>query len=934
MWKKILLSLIVLGIIGAGGAYAFLLSIQKDLPKIISMEDYEPLLVSQVYDRKNQKIGEYVRQRRILTPYDKIPEKLVQAFVAAEDHEFFEHSGINLQAIFRAFIANIRAGRTVQGGSTITQQVAKTLMLTSERTIVRKLKDMLLAIEMEKNLSKAEIMYLYLNQIFLGNSAYGVGMASEIYYRKPLEKLTLPEMAMLAGLPTAPSAYSPVRSPKKAKERQVYVLTRMHDVGYITEEEMREAIDAPVTVYLRENYEEFAPHFLETVRLMLISKLGESTVLDKGLRIFTSLDLDKQQAAQKSVEEGLKELDKRQGYRGAKKNLATVAQYEEHLEEVKKNIIDDLTPERVILADGTYAPVTEPSKDNSRLPAFLKLNDNVEGIVTAVDDELGLVYVKIPDAEGVIDIDTMNWARKPDTEKRYDFDLLKKPSGALRVGDVILVKVTGEQFASERLDKLVKADIDSRKKGTKKNPDKGKALALPDLIQYLALELDQVPVVEGALISFDQKTQEVLAMVGGYKFIHTQNEFNRTLQAARQTGSAFKAIVYASALDKGYTPATPIMDAPLVFEEQVEDEEGQEDVKVWKPANHSKNFGGDIILRNALVQSLNVPTVKIIEDIGVPWAAEYAKRLGIFSTLNMDFTLALGSSSVTLYEMTKVFGEFGRLGKRLRPLIITRVEDRFGKVILTDLSLDLRFEKEMAPIEEHFSEKREKYLAARQSGKADGNSQNGDESKTEGEVTGGDDAASGEGGLNGDRTAELAKLDPKKRKMEDFIFHEDPDQLIRPQTAYVMTSMLKGVVEDGMGTGGRARALGRETAGKTGSTNGYFDGWFIGYTPQISTGVWVGYDREASLGKGEVGGKAALPIWVDYMKFAHEGLPQMTFPIPEGIVFANVDRETGKIATATSNKVVRLAFIEGTEPSLASDSHEENNDFLKQDLNE
>jgi penicillin-binding protein 1A len=293
--------------------------------------------------------------------------------------------------------------------------------------------------------------------------------------------------------------------------------------------------------------------------------------------------------------------------------------------------------------------------------------------------------------------------------------------------------------------------------------------------------------------------------------------------------------------------------------------------------------------------------VKIIEDVGVPYATEYARRLGIYSPLNPDFTLVLGSSSVTLYEMTKVFAQFGRLGKRIHPLLIHRVEDASGKVLLQNISLDVRFDKELKAIDDDFENRRTEYLEILK-----------DPAKLE----------------------EFKKKESKKAALAQNIFFEDPDQLIKPTTAYLMTTLLKGVVEDKNGTGGRARAVGREVAGKTGTTNNYFDAWFMGYSPQIVTGVWVGFDREKSIGKGEVGGRAALPIWVDYMKAAHEGLPQMTFPIPDGIVFANIDSDTGKLANASTKNVLRQAFAEGTEPTTASSKTEEATDFLKQDFSE
>jgi penicillin-binding protein 1A len=889
--KKILLFFTALLLIGIFGIYLIIRSVQSSLPQLITVKDYQPLLVSQVYDRDGKKIGEFFRERRTLVPYNKIPKNVVNAFLAAEDDQFFVHRGINLQAIFRAALANIRAGRSVQGGSTITQQVAKTLLLSSEKTLTRKLRDIFLALEMEKNLSKEDILYLYLNQIYFGQGAYGIEQAAQVYFRKSASQLTLPEMAILAGLPQAPSRYSPVKNPHRAKERQVYVLHRMADVGFINKEEALAAIEEPVKVYVRETYEEYAPFYLETVRQLLVAQLGEDMVLDKGLKITTSLDLKKQLAAQDSVMAGLKSLDKRQGYRGPLKTITEDSKFEDFLKETQSKLISDFTPERIILPEGRFADIVpkkseQDAKAHPLLPAYIKMKDSVPGIVLKVEDALGLVYVRLPETQGVIDFETMSWAREPNTEVSSDSALIKKPSEALKKGDVILVKVAADKFSSTRLEKMAKK--------------KGANFSIPNFDRYLGLELDQEPLVEGALLSIDQTTQDILAMVGGSSF--AKSEFNRAIQAPRQTGSSFKAIVYASALDKGYNPATPIMDAPIVYTEDVgSNAEGQEDQKVWKPSNHSNKFGGDILFRNALVKSLNIPTVKIIEDVGVPWSTDYARRLGIYSPLNPDFTLALGSSSVTLYEMTKVFSEFGRLGKRTFPQLIKKVENAAGKIILQTVSLDSRFEKEIKTINDGFEDRRKTFLASK--------------------------AAENPEEVTHDKKS-------KNLKPDEFIFSEDPDQLIRPTTAYVMTTLLKGVVEDPNGTGARARQLGREVAAKTGTTNNYFDAWFIGYTPQIATGVWVGFDKEKSIGKGEVGGRAALPIWLEYMKDAHEGLPQMTFPVPEGIVFANIDMDTGKLASTGSKKILRQAFAEGTEPTLASGKSEEATDFYKQDLSE
>ncbi len=863
-------------------------SIKSSLPQILQIKDYKPLLVSPVYDRKNKKIGEFFRERRTLVPYERIPEKTIQAFLAAEDDQFFSHSGINYLAIMRAMMANMRAGRNVQGGSTITQQVAKTFFLSREKTFDRKIREAFLAYQLEDNLKKEEILYLYLNQINFGHGCYGIENASQTYFKKTVSELTVAESAILAGLPQAPSRYSPVLNPQKAKERQRYVLNRMATVGFITHEEAEKAVNQPVKVYVRDDFEDVAPYYQETIRQILFQQLGEETVLDQGIKIYTSLDLEKQIAAQESVRSGLKSLDKRQGYRGPLDNIQDPAQIATFLEKQKKELILETTPERTINVEGNFDEILAKKQGkNTKIPSYLSLNKSYRAVVTEVNDADGLTFVDLPEVKGVIDMDTMKWARKPDPNKKSDQAQINKPSEALKKGDVVLVKLTNENVLISRLKKPM------------------------DFTSFITVELDQEPEVEGALISFDQDTQEILAMVGGYQFIRNKNEFNRTVQAVRQTGSAFKAIVYASALDKNYDPSSELMDAPLVYEESIKDQEGQADTKVWKPTNHGKSFGGQLTFRNALVQSLNIPAVRLIEDVGVPWAMDYSKRLGVFSPLNNDFTLALGSSSLTLYEMTKVFSQFGRLGKRIKPLLIKSVFDQNNKKLMENVSLDIRFQNEMDTLDKEFGERRKNYLARSQGAAVDPNSPNA--------------------------VAETETPDTqnaKTKKPDEFFFFDDENQLIRPQTAYVMTSLLRGVVEDENGTAARARSLGREVAGKTGTTNGYVDAWFVGYTPQIATGVWVGYDKEKTIGKGEVGGRAALPLWLDYMKAAHDKLPQTSFPVPSGIVFANIDAETGKLASAVSKNVIKQAYIEGTEPTLSTNKGDETVDFLKGEVNE
>ncbi len=891
MLKKVLIGFFALMVIGCSGIYLMYLSVKKSLPEVIKIEDYKPLLVSQVYDRNNQKFGEFYRERRTLVPYTDIPKHVIEAFLAAEDDQFFQHNGINPQALFRAALANMKAGRNVQGGSTITQQVAKTLLLSNEKTLSRKLRDILLAIQMEKNLKKEEILYLYLNQIYFGQSAYGIEMAAQTYFKKSTKQLTVAEAALLAGLPKAPSEYSPVKNPSRAKERQIYVLHRMADVNFIKKDEAETAIKLPIKVYLREDYEQMAPFYLETVRQLLIQQLGEDVILDEGVKVYTSLDLEAQKSANLSMVRGLKELDHRQGFRGPLNNLSDEKKISEFLEKQKKKLISDSNPERTILPDGSFAEIEwhaskKASKNavakvarTEKLPSFLKIGSSYEAVVLAVDDANGFVEVELPEVKGFIDFETMTWARKPNFEKKSEFDLIRKPSQAVKKGDVIQVKIIADQFQWAKI----------------KNK---KSSVLPDPVHYLALELDQEPLVEGSLLSIDQQTEDVLAMVGGYSF--ARNEFNRTLQAARQTGSAFKALVYAAALEKGYNPSTPIIDAPVIYK-QVGDDEGQGDDKIWKPSNHGREYNGEITMRNALIKSLNIPAVKVMEDIGVPFATEFAQRLGVFSKLNPDFTLVLGSSSLTLFEMTKVFSEFGRMGLRTRPKMIKKVIDRQGKILVESVSLDSRFLDEIKPLDDAFADKRKAFLEKK--------------------------------AVSGNAEQALSNAESAAQKKNAYYF-ENPDQLIRPQTAYVLTTMLKGVVEDPNGTGARAAQLGREVAAKTGTSNGYVDAWFLGYTPNIATGVWVGFDKEKTLGKSEVGGKAALPIWLDFMKDAHRNLPILSFPMPDGVKLVKIDADNGKLAHSASKRVITQAYVDGTEPTAAASRSEETTDHLKQDIDD
>ena len=809
---------------------------------------------------------------------------------------------------------------------------------------------------MEKYLSKEEILFLYLNQIYLGHGAYGVGMASEIYFRKKVQDLNLAEGSLLAGLPQAPSRFSPIYNSKKAKDRQIYVLQRMVEENYIDKEQADQIKQKPLKVFLREKYHEKAPYYLETLRQALLQKVDEELLLMGGLKIKSAMDLSFQKIARKHLKAGLRKLDKRQGFRGPLMHLNKPESIQAFFKKEEQEIIGKRREFRVI------QPLEIQKEDLNELDQLkkssyeekhlhgIKLHEIFKALVRKVDDKDKRVFLELPfGVWGVLPLENMKWARTPDPKTSFKFFSLKKPSLALKKGDVVFVKVeeTGsllidsQKSSEERKDEL--GDIKNTEnfealKGFLRDHFKKKDLfkvksGEPDqqvmnvnnvatnkntndnLVSTtgVILSLEQEPLVEGALIVFDQQTEDILALVGGYDFQRSQ--FNRAYQAARQTGSVFKPLVYLAALDKGFTPATLITDAPVVYEEEEAEglwqeeekksgvKENEEEQKTWKPDNYGRRFSGDILFRNALIRSMNVPTVKVIENIGIQWVSDYARRLGIFNSLNPDYTLALGSSSVTLYEMTKVFSVLGRQGKKISPLLLHEVFNQNQEKILNFISLDGRFAEQMKDWEDTMRERREQFL----------DQQN----------------------QNSQQKQDKKEKQVLEKKYSPAFFFSDPNQLISQKTAFIMTTLLTSVIREPQGTGFAAREMKRPIAGKTGTTDGYYDAWFIGYSPQIAVGVWVGFDDEKSLGRGETGARAALPIWLDLMKEVHTDLEKIDFEIPEGIVFTNIDNKTGNLVAPGSSQIVRQAFIEGTGPHEEEEfNKEEDQNFLREDFSQ
>ena len=839
------------------------------LPKLLTVSDYQPPLLTQVYDREGKKMGEFFKERRLLFPYKDIPKFVVWAFISAEDGRFFSHKGLNYKAIARAFIANLKAGKKVQGGSTITQQLARTLLLSAKKTYTRKFKEAVLALRMENSLSKQDILYIYLNQIYFGHGAYGLEMASRTYFRKSVKDIGVAEAALLAGLPKAPSRFSPVFYPARAKSRQIYVLNRMRQEGYISEAEMKQYSHQDIKVFVRKDFSEESPYYLETVRRILLIYLESENLLQSGLKVWTAMDWEKQKSAQKALKKGLEDLDHRQGFREVKKHLASEEERQafrgqrdrELRAQIKNHLIIpgftlSLDKENEEIPPGFFKEFREKFKtlEEQRLaPSFWFENRKaLEGKIFSAlisQVEKDKIEVLTPWGSETVALKDFDWAVP--LEKKKEQATLTNAKEIFKAHDLL-------SFRVKSLDE----------EETKSN--KG----------HIPLEFYQEPLVEGSLLSFDLQNEEIIALVGGYDY--SRSQYNRAYQARRQSGSVFKPFVYGAALEKGLHPTSLISDSPIVFspkeaEEKSDQKEKELSLKdMWRPSNISNRFLGDILFRKALVRSLNVPTVRIIESIGLDWVRFYVRRLGIFSPLNSDFTMALGSSSLNLYETLKAFSVFANQGQEIRPILVHRVEDLSGREILSHLSLDEFFKEEIAQADEFVQTEKSKWFK---------------EALSEQE------------------------LNPFQKRWQN-LFKDHSHQLIPSSSSYVVMNLLEAVVRDSEGTARRARILDRPVGGKTGTTDGYYDTWFVGSSPFISAGIWMGFDSEKSLGQGETGSRTALPAWIQYMKNSHKNLPPSEFPIPEQVVFANIDAETGGLVSAKSKEVVHQAFIEGSEPQF------------------
>ena len=727
---------LIAGFAGAGFIY---FHYSQDLPDVRELKNYHPSTITQVFSQRDEKIAEFYIEKRIMTPLEDIPMSLKQAALAVEDSNFYYHFGIDPKAIFRAFITNLKAGRVVEGGSTITQQLSKTLFLSRERTLPRKIKEAILAIRLELVFTKDDILEMYLNQIYYGHGSYGVEAAARTYFGKGVADLTIAECALIASLPKAPNPYSPYKDPKRARKRRNHTIRRMDYLSFITQEEAKAAMNEEFNLGKITDMLNKAPYFVEHIRQILQEKYGSSKLYRGGLKVYTTLDIDLQEAAQRSVKSNLRIADKRYGYRGSLGNV-------------------DLSQGALAIQEGLI------KMNRFEKGGGIVEGNIIKGVVIAVNAKQ--VSVLLGPDEGTIDIQDMNWARPPNPHLDGRWAKIKRPSEALFPGDIIWVK----------------------------------PLRIMGGGLGWALALEQEPQVEGSLVSLDPKTGQIKAMIGGYEF--SKSQFNRAVQAVRQPGSAFKPLIYAAAIKEGFSPSSIIIDSPIIFKEK------ENAFDKWKPVNFEEKFYGPTSLRTALTHSRNVVTVKLMQSIGIKGTINLAKSLGITSKMEANLSISLGSSGLTLYQLTSAYSAFANNGTLIKPSAIRNIQNRKGEIL----------------------------------------------------------------------------------------YSSSPDitQPISPGIAYTITSLLQSVVEHG--TGKKVKALNRPVAGKTGTTNNYVDAWFMGYTPELVTGVWVGKDKDESLGRNETGSRAAIPIWLQFMQEALANAPITNFEAPSDVQFLRIQPESGEPA--------------------------------------
>jgi len=802
--RRLFIFILVSSLLGITAVTVTYLVLEPDLPDVETLRDIQLQVPLRVFSEDGKLMGIFGEKRRIPVKVENMPDWLKQAFLAGEDARFYEHPGLDYQGITRAVWSLITTGEKSIGGSTITQQLARNFFLTAEKTWTRKIKEAFLAIKIEQELDKDEILELYLNKIFLGYRAYGVGAAAEVYYGKSTTQLSLAQCAMIAALPKAPSRINPITSPERALERRNYVLNRMLELAYINEAEFNAASDQPDRAYYHGAIAEIsAPYVAEMVRVKALKLLG-SRAYTGGFVVHTTINSRLQTTANLAVSNGLEEYDQRHGFRGP----------EAHVDLADKTATSDWTD------------ILMPHRPISGLEP---------GLVIEIEDDLALVYLRNGQTVA-LSLEDMSWASTFISRDRTG----RKPKAIKDImvaGDIIRARLHND--------------------GNWK--------------------LGQLPEVESALVSLDPSNGDIKALVGGYDF--ARSKYNRIIQGRRQPGSSFKPFIYSAALEKGFTVASLVNDAPIVFEDS-------ELERTWKPQNFSEKFYGPTRLREAMVKSRNLVSIRLLREIGVEYARDYTERFGFDrNEMPANLSMALGSASLSPLSMARAYAVFANGGYLVTPQFIRQITDPHGNVVFEtlpsiicdDCEEESGFEEEIQVVEKVEPEFRPL------------------------------DISSGKKGLND----AAGSRDIPRLKTEGTL----AQQTISPQNAYLVRSMMMDVVR--RGTGVRAMQLGRhDLAGKTGTTNEQRDAWFSGYNDHLVTSVWVGFDNHDPLGRNELGGRAALPVWMEYMGVALEGAEDRPPVMPEGLAQAKIDPETGLLARLDNADAIMEIFQAGRLPPM------------------
>lgn len=853
---------VVLGVVSYIGLYFYIV---PRLPSTESLKDVrfqEPL---RVYTSDGKLIAEYGEKRRIPLTVTEIPKTLQNAFIAAEDDRFWEHPGIDYQGLLRAVINLVLTGSKSQGGSTITMQVARNFFLSSEKTYIRKLNEIFLALQIENELSKEQILELYLNKIYLGQRAYGVGSAAQVYYGRKVSELTLAESAMVAGLPKAPSKYNPLVNPSRALERRNYVLGRMRELAMIDEAEYQAALNSALTARPYETVVEVeAPYVGEMARSFAVERYGEEDAYSAGLKVYTTISSHLQEVANTALRNGLLDYEKRHGYRGKLAAFENTDGFEQLLASTieKETAIAPARAEPVLVDEDEQAALVldEPVNDelrrlqqsiDQRLLEFRMLGNLQIAVITALEEQIAHAYL----GQGKvvrIEWEGLSWAA-PYIDTNHKGESPKTAADVVHVGDIVWLR---------------------------KNKQNGYSLS-------------QAPEVEGAFVALNPDNGAILTLVGGYDFF--RSKFNRAVQAERQPGSNFKPFIYAAAMENGFTTASIFNDAPVVFDDPTLEDQ-------WRPENYSKKFYGPTRLREGLVKSRNLVSVRMLIALGIGKARRYAKRFGFpDSALPYDLSLVLGSGTLTPLQLMSGFGVFANGGYTVKPVLVDRVLDSKGSnIFFSDYQYVCETCLESVEKPEEVSGKLTELTGDEQKRKilspeeAQALIVEDDQAIEESSVL-----ALNEEGTNVQRLDRVLKPAPR---------------IIETRAAYIMNSMLQDVAR--RGTGIRTRELKRnDLAGKTGTTNDFIDAWFSGYQRHIVATSWVGFDTRKSLGNGESGARVALPIWIDFMRVALKDIPEEILKQPDGLTTIRIDAETGLLANSTTPNTLFEIFKNETVPT-------------------